>query len=121
MTNTVISGPLLAQFANLRDVRPGPACLPGAVILRDGSKEIVPVDTGNLRESITAMEVEDGAIVSAIGDLQNERFYAGYVEFGTSKMEAQPYIRPTIDEKGTEIVKAIGAQIVTQLKELAHG
>ena len=33
--------------------------------------------------------------------------YAEHVEFGTSRMEAQPYMRPAIDEHEGEILAAV--------------
>lgn len=50
-------------------------------------QRLVPVDSGELRDSIEA--VGGGRIV--IG-----KNYAGYVEFGTERMAAQPYARPAI-------------------------
>lgn len=53
----------------------------------------VPVDTGNLRDSIQ-QSIED----QYYGELVAEAEYAGFVEFGTSKMEAQPYMEPASAE-----------------------
>jgi len=51
---------------------------------------IVPVDTGRLRASIR-LEIEGNTIrMSANTD------YAEFVEFGTVKMRAQPYMRPAL-------------------------
>jgi HK97 gp10 family phage protein len=53
----------------------------------------VPVDSGELRASI---RVERGAVVHRIwfGDVAAGVDYHLYQEFGTSVMQAQPYIRP---------------------------
>jgi HK97 gp10 family phage protein len=53
----------------------------------------VPVDTGTLRDSIHQEIVSD-----LVGQLVADTDYAGYVEFGTSKMGAQPYMQPAADE-----------------------
>jgi HK97 gp10 family phage protein len=60
--------------------------------LETGMKSLVPVDTGRLRDSIRH-EVE-GTTAKAGPGLEVD--YAIFVEFGTSRMAAQPYIRPTV-------------------------
>ncbi len=74
----------------------------GARIVETHSKILCPVDTGFLRssiqvDSVTPME----AIIAPHTD------YAEHVEFGTSRMEAQPYMRPALDEHENEIVQAV--------------
>lgn len=57
-----------------------------------------PVDTGNLRASITH-EVDTGEKAVYIGTNVE---YAPYVELGTSKMGAQPFLRPAATEHGDQ-------------------
>lgn len=57
-----------------------------------------PVDTGNLRASITH-EVDGGEKAVYIGTNVE---YAPYVELGTSKQKAQPYLRPAATEHGNQ-------------------
>lgn len=57
-----------------------------------------PVDTGNLRGSITH-EVSEGEKAVYVGTNVE---YAPYVELGTSKMDAQPYLRPAATEHGDQ-------------------
>lgn len=52
------------------------------------AKALCPVDTGNLRNSITHTTDEDSAYIGTNVE------YAPYVEFGTSRQKAQPYLRP---------------------------
>lgn len=52
--------------------------------------DLCPVDTGELIGSIDGFT--DGESVEVYADAD----YAQYVEYGTSKMEAQPYFRPAI-------------------------
>lgn len=54
-------------------------------------KGVVPVDTGVLRDSITAEKSGDGYTVGPRGV-----DYAAFVEHGTSRSPAQPYVAPTI-------------------------
>lgn len=53
-------------------------------------KRLVPVDTGALRDSIEWITVDGRGVISVGTE------YWEYVEFGTSKMAAQPFIRPAL-------------------------
>lgn len=60
-----------------------------------------PVDTGNLRNSITHT-TDEGELTAYIGtDVE----YAAYVEYGTSRTKAQPYLEPAIKEHKDEYKK----------------
>ena len=67
-----------------------------------------PVDTGNLRASITH-EVDAGGDAVYIGTNVE---YAPYVELGTSRQKAQPFLRPAASEHGAQyrqvLEKALG-------------
>ena len=52
------------------------------------SQDLVPVDTGNLRDSLTLDE--DGGSATVSTDVP----YALAVEFGSARQAAQPYMRP---------------------------
>lgn len=53
------------------------------------AKRFAPVDTGFLRSSIQATPAENGKATVRAGAP-----YAGFVEMGTSRMRARPYLRP---------------------------
>lgn len=55
------------------------------------AKTLCPVDTGNLRNSITHETKEKYTQVGTNVE------YAVYVEMGTRKMKAQPYLRPATE------------------------
>jgi HK97 gp10 family phage protein len=59
----------------------------------DAAKRIVPVDTGDLQDSIHPEVSADGMFVVADSE------YAAFVENGTSKQAAQPYLRPALNTK----------------------
>jgi len=68
-----------------------------------GAKEIVPVDTGRLKNSITCeFPSETKAIVAA------RTKYAGFVENGTSRQRAQPYMRPPAEKAAHAFMAAMG-------------
>lgn len=60
------------------------------------AKELCPVDTGRLRNSIS--HATDGEAVYIGTNVE----YAPYVELGTSRMKARPYLRPAAENFGDE-------------------
>lgn len=56
------------------------------------SRIICPVDTGRLRNSITSVADSETATIGTNVE------YAPYVELGTSRQNAQPYLRPAIED-----------------------
>ncbi|QKY78558.1 hypothetical protein SEA_DRYAD_20 [Streptomyces phage Dryad] len=69
-------------------------------------KGVVPVDTGKLRDSIKAEKAGNGYTVGPRGVE-----YASYVENGTSRSPAQPYVAPTIQWARQEGPKRIARRI----------
>lgn len=79
------------------------------------AKQLAPVDTGALRESVRkehGAHVEDDEYVVGVtaggGGVRNPRTgravdYAAYVEYGTSGQRAQPYIRPGLRETARKV------------------
>ena len=57
------------------------------------AKMLCPVDTGNLRNSIT--HERGGEDYEIIGTNVE---YAAYVEMGTSRQKAQPYLKPAVED-----------------------
>jgi len=60
-----------------------------ALLIEGEAKRICPVRTGRLRASIHTGKIREG--VCYVG---TNVHYAPYVEFGTRKMAAKPYLRP---------------------------
>lgn len=58
----------------------------------DIATSLVPIDTGFLHDSIGVSFLGDGVAFYAMAD------YAQYVEFGTSRMDAQEYFTPALEE-----------------------
>lgn len=74
------------------------------VILRE-SKLNTPVDTGNLRNS---QYIENqGDVVYIVVNAK----YAVYVEYGTEKMAARPYLRPAIESTKSEFLQIFKREI----------
>jgi HK97 gp10 family phage protein len=69
------------------------------------AKRLAPVDTGNLRNSISS---DIGVLSAEIGPTAE---YGGYVEEGTSRMAPQPYMGPAADQHFPELDKALDALV----------
>lgn len=67
------------------------------------AKKLAPVDTGNLRNSITH-EVDDGEPAAYIGTNVE---YAPYVCLGTIHMKAQPFLKPAVNDHKDEYRKIL--------------
>ena len=61
------------------------------------AKKKCPVDTGNLRNSITNEVVQSEKAVYIGTNVE----YAAYVELGTTRTKAKPYLRPAVTEHST--------------------
>jgi len=81
--------------------------------IRDDAKNFAPVDTGALRKSIrTEKKKLKVSVVAGDGGVINPRTgrevdYAGYVEFGTSRMSPQPYMQPALEKNLNEISRIV--------------
>lgn len=64
---------------------------------------IVPVDTGFLQSTIYH-NVDEGSLTLELGATAD---YSSYVEFGTRRMAAQPYIRPAFDAHQDQLLQAL--------------
>ena len=67
------------------------------------AKKLAPVDTGNLRNSITH-DVDDGEPAAYIGTNVE---YAPYVCLGTIHMKAQPFLKPAANDHKDEYRKIL--------------
>jgi len=77
-----------------------------AVMVERTAKEECPVLTGTLRRSITHEPTVPEREVLVGTNVE----YAAYVELGTSKMAAQPYLRPALEANVNEIRKLFKAR-----------
>lgn len=80
----------------------GQAVRKAAADVEGGAKALAPVDTGALKGSIGVSM--HGPLSAEIGPTQN---YSVYVEFGTYKMAAQPFMGPAADRVEPGFVAAM--------------
>ena len=85
-----------------------------ALIVEGAAKNLSPVDTGNLKGSITHAVGKDDARVGTNVE------YAPYVEYGTSKMAAQPYLRPAVDNNIEAIKKRMKEKYKVAIDEVTR-
>jgi len=64
--------------------------------------------SGELQKSIKGEVKSDANAI--IGILKAEEDYAVYLEFGTSKMQPRPFLRPTIWENKIEILRKLSGK-----------
>lgn len=78
-----------------------------AADIEGDAKRLVPVDTGNLKNSITHQTAGNAYYSEAeIGPTAD---YGIYVELGTSRMTARPYMGPAADRHLPLFEQALGA------------
>jgi HK97 gp10 family phage protein len=102
---------LMAQFTDLQDIDKSRVAMAGGSILLKGSQEKAPVKTGFLRDSGFVEPTSDGCNMGFSAE------YAFFAEYGTSKWQGKPYIRPTIDESGNDILQAMRDEADEVIKE----
>lgn len=71
------------------------------------AKMICPVDTGRLRNSIT----HDTRMSERAEYIGTNVEYAPYVELGTSRTKAQPFLKPAATDHISEYAKMVGESI----------
>jgi HK97 gp10 family phage protein len=104
---------LTAKLRSIKGIRPQ-VVRPGADVAVHYAKKNAPVDTGYLRDSGFSRDADYGA------DIVFGAPYSAYVEMGTSRAPAQPYVRPAIDEHEGEIVDAIAEEAWREIERLAR-
>lgn len=69
-------------------------------------------DTGNLVSNIMVEDNKDSV------EVQSKAEYSKFLEYGTSKMEARPFLFPAYEKSREKIVQAVFRKIATTLKDL---
>ena len=80
----------------------------GANVVRDEARAKAPVKTGNLKRKIRTRErsEQDGNMRFAV-EVPRSAFYGRFLEYGTSKMAAKPFLRPAAEGKTEAAVTAM--------------
>lgn len=111
----------------------------GARVIRDAAKENVPVDTGLLKSQIYAarrrtpehvatysIRVRAKGKVTKVRRLKGKYttaapppVYGKFLEFGTSKMAARPWLRPALLSNADKAIEAIKAGLSKAIERAA--
>lgn len=106
---------LVAELGDAASVALDKAAKAGSEIVLSAAKEKVPVDTGELRESLILKKsrVKNPRIRSQYYVTKKSKAaHFAPVELGTSKMKAQPFLRPAIDENKRSIAKTVNDEML---------
>lgn len=115
----------------------------GAKLVRDDARRRAPRDSGNLQAAIVmknltrtkltaryvvatrsgkTADVKAGKAAARSGDKAQRRlvgkdaFYGAFVEFGTVKAPAQPFMRPAFEENQQAALDAIATRLAQRIK-----
>ena len=110
-----------------------PAAQAGAQVFYDEVKQRVPVSAkphksgkktynpGTLRKAIyqafADKESGDGKAMYRVSWNKTHAFYGRFVEFGTSKMAAKPFIRPAYDAARARALQAVQERMAAEVKK----
>lgn len=101
----------------------------GAEIVEKDAKRRVVRDSGRLGDSIEirvlSKELQTASVGVGPGPIekpinQREAFYQHFVEFGTSKQPARPFLRPALDENRKQVTEAVGAELKRRIERAAR-
>ena len=136
----------LPKEVNKRKEVLDPALVAGAILVRDSGRAIAPRDTGVLKRDIIAqrwrrpVDRMAATVVVRVRSLKararariqkrnlakgrslhhGDPFYWRFVEFGTSKMSARPFLRPAFDTKKLDAVLTAVSVARTKVQSVVH-
>ena len=91
-------GPVITNVEKAKKTVLTMAC----IVVNMDAVPLAPVDTGNLRDSITyKVDGDEGKVGTNVE-------YAIHQEYGTKKMSAQPFLRPALDKNREKLKREIG-------------
>jgi len=88
----------------------------GAEVIVQEARNKAPYKTGKLKRAIRSKFGQArGRIVTVEIGPAPRAHYGGFLEVGTSRMPAQPFLRPAMDETKQEAVDILRAALYTEL------
>lgn len=94
----------------------------GSNVVRDEARRLAPIDTGNLKKSIATIRRKGDkntiqfSVTPSKGG-KNNGWYAHFLEFGTSKMAASPFLRPAFESRQDEVLQTTKQYIANRLPQ----
>lgn len=99
---------IIAQLKALETV-PWVAPVAAAETIAEYARKLAPVRTGLLKSKIRARHYSSTSNVEAAAK------YSGFVEFGTRKMGAQPFLRPAVVQYEKQILEAVAEALIGEI------
>lgn len=109
----------------------------GAGVVRKAARDKAPVDSGNLKASLIMKRVKETNLTEEYivtprkgrtrdvkaakrgqGKLGKDAYYARFVEFGTVKAPAQPFMRPALEDNVQRATQAIADRLRARIKKV---
>lgn len=93
-----------------------------ANVIRDEARRLVPKDSRNLEKSIVSIQRKalNGEIIFSVTPSRKGKYdgwYAHFIEFGTVKQTAQPFLRPAFETMQDEALQAAKVYIQERIPE----
>lgn len=110
----------------------------GAKVIRDEAKLQAPVATGTLKRAVILKQIPELSTKNKQtffvtvrqgkkyrkqgkkGNLSQDAWYWRFVEFGTVKMSARPFLRPAFDMKKNDALTAIKTRLAERIEQAAR-
>ena len=84
--------------------------------IAEDARSLAPVDQGDLRDSIQAIQFEDGTVGVIIGDWKGH-----FWEFGTVNHRAQPMLAPAWDAHADRLAERFGEMVKVRIERVTGG
>lgn len=81
------------------------------------AKAFCPVDTGNLKNSISTTVTGDGRFKEVVAEIGPTASYGVFLELGTSRMAPHAFMGPAFDRHAHELQTALAAIVTKTLGE----
>ncbi|MEK4199098.1 MULTISPECIES: HK97-gp10 family putative phage morphogenesis protein [unclassified Cytobacillus] len=104
----------LASLENMDEIK-NEALKEGAKALKEETERTVVKRTGNLSRNILVSDINNDEIFVHV-DNQGKAYYGHMLEFGTSKMSAQPFMGPAFNRSKMSINNAMAEKIRQHLR-----
>ena len=110
----------------------------GAKVIRDEAKLQAPVATGTMKRAVILKQIPELSNKNKQtffvtvrqgkkyrkqgkkGNLSQDAWYWRFVEFGTVKMSARPFLRPAFDMKKNDALTAIKTRLAERIEQAAR-
>lgn len=97
---------VIQKFENAQELDYKPFIQKSTQLVQRTAKAMCPVDTGHLRRNINRKTERYGE-TGVVGKVFNTVEYAPYQEFGTSRMNAQPFMYPAMRQHEKDILNGL--------------